>query len=283
MAHRTAFTLIELLIAITIIAILAGLLMPSIGIVSSMAEASQCRSNLRQCAAAHVTYANDHEGALPHTTRQYDSTMTQFPWMLALAEYYDRKQSTSTTDLDKSASCPTFRKKAWPTLGYTGSNTYQYWGYVRNNYLYQDGGSNLLNQPNFVGGGAQMGDWCQAGWCTPFTLQQISHSSRRFLVGDGSNTEHHLRRGKIGFTYSSAGTGTSQGFIAYQYGYLFAAGNLASGNSTSAIRAAMSADAHRGRRSYAMCDGSVRNLDDDASNPKNSWWLSIMDPALVNF
>ena len=61
----------------------------------------------------------------------------------------------------------------------------------------------------------------------------------------------------------------------------FDSGNLADFNSSSAIKAAMTADAHRGRRSYGMCDGSVRGLDDDASNPTNSWWLSIMDPAKV--
>ena len=280
MSSRNAFTLMELLIVITIIALLAGLLIPSIGTVRSMANTNQCRSNLRQCTAAHMAYANDNEGALPHTTRQYGSGLTQIPWMLALGDYYDRKQSTSTADIDKSASCPVFRKIAWPILNYSGGSTQQYWGYVRNNYLYQEGGSALINQPN-LSSGSQMGDWCQSGWCTPFTLQQISHSSRRFLVGDGSNSELHVRRGNVGFTYNSAGTGTSQGFLAYQYGYLFAANNFAAVNSSSEIKAAMTADAHRGRRSYGMCDGSVRGLDDDASNPTNSWWLSIMDPVKV--
>lgn len=277
---RSAFSLMELLISITIIAILAGLLIPAVSVVRSMADAGRCRSNLRQCVAAHLAYANDQEGALPHTTRQFGSGSTQIPWMLALGDYFDRKQSTSVADLDKVASCPAFRKNAWPVLGYNGTNSYSYWGYVRNNYLYQEGGTNLINQPNLTGGG-QMGDWCQSGWCTPFTLQQISHSSRRFLIGDGSNSEHHLRRGNSSFTYSSAGTGTSQGFLAYQYGYLLTGTNLAASNSSAAIKGVMSADAHRGRRSYGMCDGSVRGMDDDASNPLNSFWLSVMDPAKV--
>jgi prepilin-type N-terminal cleavage/methylation domain-containing protein/prepilin-type processing-associated H-X9-DG protein len=59
------FTLIELMIVITIITLLIAILMP---IVSSARESSRqavCMSNMRQIATAELAYALDHEGAFP--------------------------------------------------------------------------------------------------------------------------------------------------------------------------------------------------------------------------
>lgn len=285
---RSGFSLIELLVVASILAVLFGLLFPVIGTMKAGADAVRCRSNLRQCTAAHLAYAIDNKGMLPLTTRQVSlGSNNQIPWMLQLTDYYDRKAGTSTSDIDKTAQCPAFRRVAWPVLNYTGGQNYRFWGYVRNNYLVQDGGSALINQPNFVsdvGANGQFGDWCQAGWCSPVKMSQLSYPSQRFLVGDGYNAEHHLRRGNTSFTYSASGAGTSQGFIAYQYAYLLTTNmgtNIAATFTPAQIRDAMTKDAHRGRRSYGMCDGSVQGLNDDASSSTNTWWLSIMDPAKV--
>jgi prepilin-type processing-associated H-X9-DG protein len=61
----SAFTLIELLAVIGIIACLAGLLMPSIISVRQKADSIRCVSNLRQIAASSLLYANDHSQHLP--------------------------------------------------------------------------------------------------------------------------------------------------------------------------------------------------------------------------
>lgn len=59
------FSLIELLVTVAVIAVLAGLLMPAMGMVRSKARAMACTNNLRQVGLATVAYANDNDGLMP--------------------------------------------------------------------------------------------------------------------------------------------------------------------------------------------------------------------------
>jgi len=65
MRLRRAFTLVELLVVITIIAILAALLLPVLSMAKEKGYRTQCVNNFKQLAVAIQLYADDHGDQLP--------------------------------------------------------------------------------------------------------------------------------------------------------------------------------------------------------------------------
>ena len=96
-----AFTLIELLLVISIIAILVAILLPVLGMVRTRMDSAQCLSQLRQIGAGVSAYVNDHTGTLPGPLSFEQSavyTPGQPGSLAALLENYLGTAGTMTPD-----------------------------------------------------------------------------------------------------------------------------------------------------------------------------------------
>ena len=85
----SAFTLIELLVVVTIIALLAGLLAPSLTGARNKVRQTSCTSNMRQLGMATIIYAYDYNGVLPacNETAATGNTGVNLCWFYALDRY----------------------------------------------------------------------------------------------------------------------------------------------------------------------------------------------------
>jgi prepilin-type N-terminal cleavage/methylation domain-containing protein len=63
---QRAFTLVDLLVVIVIIAILSDILIPTVSRTRSSAQNVKCTSNLRQLGTVFHLHATDHNGQLTH-------------------------------------------------------------------------------------------------------------------------------------------------------------------------------------------------------------------------
>jgi prepilin-type N-terminal cleavage/methylation domain-containing protein/prepilin-type processing-associated H-X9-DG protein len=88
-----AFTLIELLTVIAIIAVLAGLLLPSLGQARASARRVNCLSNMRQLGFAIHLYAGDFHGTLPCPSEAFGDMAC---WFYAVDPFLSGQHTSGT-------------------------------------------------------------------------------------------------------------------------------------------------------------------------------------------
>ena len=129
-SNRRAFTLVELLVVVAIIAILVSIIMPSLGRVRILAEEAKCCSNLAQIQRAYHGYAAAWQGRLlPYIC---NNARPDAFWMAALRKYYGTA--------DEIRGCPTVTE-----LSYGWGDARTAWGPVDNCWMDGHHGSVAIN------------------------------------------------------------------------------------------------------------------------------------------
>ena len=99
-AQHHGFTLIELLVVIGIIAILAGLLLPSLNKGKLKAQGLQCMSNHRQLCLAWRMYSEDNQERLPYASEDpYHPETTNAAWITGTLSFDPGTEANWNPDL----------------------------------------------------------------------------------------------------------------------------------------------------------------------------------------
>jgi len=107
---KRAFTLVELMIVIAVIAVLVTIIMPKLGTSRTKSQLAACKSNLRHIAIALELYANDNGGYYSPDTSGGEGSYTGFNYLVP--------QYLKTSPL-----CPTGH-----TYGIITKSATAYWG-----------------------------------------------------------------------------------------------------------------------------------------------------------
>ena len=142
-----AFTLLELLVVISIIAALAALLMPAIGLVRDAAKAQACQSNLRQTGMALLAYTTEWEGLIPPSGRLGWNPIDPWGWLfwnwrgaIEQGRYLGNDSVGGGGNFCKAMGCPVQQRDARgpvnPALLHGNVNNTTGWAtYAANSYL----------------------------------------------------------------------------------------------------------------------------------------------------
>ena len=199
----SAFTLVEMLVVIAIIAMLASMLVPVTGKALESARRTTCASQLRQFHQASVVYANENGFLLPAVCdeRGFGGRFSwPATWPFALAEYLGYPELTPGTRLDDGPR----RNTLFTCPSYRNSPAFHVWNSPWDRNLL--GGYGMNRNMDLDRGATPDGNWARQ-YITRADLAAPNPSSR-LMFADGSGRNGDLgtrfdfnRYGQASFQY----------------------------------------------------------------------------------
>ncbi len=156
MGREKAFTLVELLVVIAVIALLMAILLPVLGRVKRQAKAVVCQSNLRQWGLWFPMYTEDNDDKFfGGWNSRVGAPLSRSGWITVMRPYFK--------DSNDVLLCPMAVKRRMGSLGSSGSTFSPWEGSVRGSY-----GLNcyVRNDPDVARHSAPA--WHIPCWKTPF-------------------------------------------------------------------------------------------------------------------
>jgi prepilin-type processing-associated H-X9-DG protein/prepilin-type N-terminal cleavage/methylation domain-containing protein len=276
-ARRTGFTLVELLVVIGIIALLIGILLPSLSGARESARSVASLSNLRQVGIGLLAYRNENRGFYP----RHSSPSSQVPRTRWADDIYQYVQSTEVylspnlTEDERARMTAPFAHTVDETTGAPIEGHTKYFGGYGYNFQY-------------------LGNSRTPGGVAPFfaNASRIKAASQTIAIADTHGSKNgtsswtsqavyvvdpplgSVELGSRGSRKSSANPGAGN--------YAYAGGN----DGDPAYRSTP-AERNRGRVNVLFCDGhaepmKLKQMDDFNGDGQadNGWWNGLADPNL---
>ena len=207
---RHAFTLVELLVVIGIIAVLIGLLLPALGKARRAAQTAACLSNLRTIGHAYIMYVQANNGYLPYNrypTWQESDPKKVIQWYQALSQYLGKKldpENATPGDYAKVLrSCPSW---TFDLQGLSVDKNDYFPGYGQNYLLFLRTGARPVgsekplaqindNDPIYGGGyNTGINPTSQTPWALgAVKASKLPNSQTRIINGDSVNNHLSLQ------------------------------------------------------------------------------------------
>lgn len=182
------FTMVELLVVISIIMILMCILMPSLSQVKTKARSIQCTSNLKQIGLAETQYMNDNNAWTTPIFDTFPTTGGNYNWgeLLALYGYIPMPVANRNTLL----LCPSYEPKFYVTRA-------KIYGFLNYDSYYAPFKINSANITTFSSSGS-----LTAIKCIPSKFFYIADSAavanqiQNYQYNNGTSITIHLRHSK---------------------------------------------------------------------------------------